>query len=290
MRRRLPVSCTLALLALLAAACGDLGASSGAADEAAGDWILVAGSDAEGDLPDVPDAEVTLQIDGEEWGGRAACNSYGGQVRITRNGGVEVQDGFFATEMACEPNEIMELERRYLDALLRVDSIAVDRAPDEADQVHTLTLRGDDIRLRFHAQAPEEPAALVDTRWMLDGLSSGAEPDDAVSSPPLTEQPVDLVLDGRGTFEAHGFCDRYAGTWEHDRNEADGEPTLLLSLRDQIAGECPEESSDDEEHLRAVLFSDATTTRVDGQVLALRAPDGRGLTFRAAQEAEDATA
>ncbi|MFP4312358.1 MAG: META domain-containing protein, partial [Nitriliruptoraceae bacterium] len=174
-----------AAAALLLAACGG-GAGSGTSEPDGGDdrrgtdaatldgsWELTRGTGPDGAVPLVASAPVTLVIDGADWSGTAACNTYGGEAQI--DGDRVRLGGFAVTEIACEDPEVMASERAYLDALLVVDRLRL-----EDDE---LVLTGPDTELVFARQTPTEDAAVVGTRWVLAGLQEGPGPDGVVSSP-----------------------------------------------------------------------------------------------------------
>lgn len=194
----------LALVALTAAACGG-GATSGGdpAEGLVGAWVLV---DATPSI-DVPTgARVTLTVEDDDGalraGGRAACNSYGGTLDAAD--GRWRLDQLSWTEMGCE-QPLMAVEAAYLDALVAIDAWTVDDAG--------LVLTGGGVELRFGALAPVEPAALVGTTWVLDGLLSGTGDDGAITSPMAGVEPATLRLDEDGTFELFTGCRDFAGDW-----------------------------------------------------------------------------
>jgi heat shock protein HslJ len=93
------------------------------------------------------EAEITLVFDGDRVGGHSGCNRYMGSA-IAGEGGAELGFGPLAgTMMAC-PQDLMELERRYLKALaaVRQFSFLVGRlaltSVDEDGQVTTLIFEG----------------------------------------------------------------------------------------------------------------------------------------------------
>lgn len=68
---------------------------------------------------------VTMHLDQGQLTGTAACNSYHGTYRIAGSE-FQIVDGVAVTEMACIPEEIMVIERRFLDALLAADQLGID--------------------------------------------------------------------------------------------------------------------------------------------------------------------
>lgn len=134
--------------AILVTACGGAAGpgSGGAAPD--GDWILRSGTSGGTEVSIVDGYDITLSIDGDDWGGTAACNSYGGTVTVdgSQISPVEV----WQTEMACPEDGVMESEAQYLDAFRQVSSLEV--VDDE------LVLRDDpsDTELTFARATPAE--------------------------------------------------------------------------------------------------------------------------------------
>lgn len=170
--------CPRAATALLAAAALLLGACGGDGEPAAqppdGDWLLVEGTGPEGEIPIVEDHPITLSIEGEEIGGTAACNSYGGQAVVS--GDQLTLREIVQTEMACPGEGVMDAEAAYLDALLSVHT-------HERDG-ERLELLGEDTRLVFEPRG-SEPAD--------DGADDGADLD---PDAPVTDEPGEAPADG----------------------------------------------------------------------------------------------
>jgi heat shock protein HslJ len=141
-----PVIAALAAL-LFVAACGNASSPTTPSDppvavDPAGQWQLVAGSVDGQKLSLLPDAPVTLVVEGSGVSGRSACNQYFGESAIV-DGRVTL-GGLGGTEMACE-EPIMTLEAAYLAGLAKVDAARMDGA--------TLVLTGPDVELRFERAA-----------------------------------------------------------------------------------------------------------------------------------------
>lgn len=136
---------TLALAAVLLAACGgtpDPGGGTPSGDASPeGDWVLLEGEAPGGTIPVVEDSPITLTVEDTDLSGTAACNSYGGTADLDDQR-FRLRD-IQATEMACDPPEVMESEQSYLEALREVE--AHERRGDE------LVLTGDGVRLAFGA-------------------------------------------------------------------------------------------------------------------------------------------
>lgn len=241
----------LALAILLATGCDLIGGSA----DLDGGWVLVGGTHDGESITPIEGTSVSLTIDGDEIGGTAACNHYGGTIE--RDGGSISIGALSMTEMACE-EPIMALESAYLAALSGVTGAT--------RTAEALTLTGPGVQLDFELVPSEADADPVDTTWTLESLVSG----DAVSS---VMGDATLVLAEDGSLSGSTGCRSFGGDYEIDGSTlVVGD--LVLDLRACEAGL----GSQDAEVL-AVLDADPTIS-VEGSRLSLRAGDG-GLDYRA---------
>lgn len=117
---RVKITALLALLLLVFSACttpteGGLSDDGPAADGAieGPEWKLV---EINGAAP-LDGPQVTLKLENKQAGGKASCNSYGGQY--TLQGKKVAFQEVFQTEMACmDPAGVMDQESAYMQALL----------------------------------------------------------------------------------------------------------------------------------------------------------------------------
>lgn len=263
-------SCTVVLvtaisaLALLLAACADSTEEEPASPDVDlhGVWELREGTGHAGPIPSVETHPITLAVETDERriSGTAACNSYGGEL-VLEGERVEITE-LFATEMACSPQEVMEAERAYLSALVEVTSVSRDR--------NELTLTGRGVTLAFERRPEPEDAALVGTTFVLDTRVTG----DTASTVPETDPPATLRLSEDGTFQAYTGCNTLDGDF------AERGTQLELTLRSTTDAACGGEVGALEEHILTVLDGEVAW-EIDGQRLALTAPDGSGLGYRA---------
>lgn len=130
----------LASIALLTVAC--LG--SDFADSVEGAWQMTSGTVDGEQIPLVESHPITIDFDEDgQVGGTAACNGYGGSYELS---GADISFGNLAmTEMACFPEETMQAEAMFANAISRVDTVAVDGE---------LTLSGQGVELAFEALEP----------------------------------------------------------------------------------------------------------------------------------------
>jgi heat shock protein HslJ len=264
MNGRTSSSAALVLAAALAvSACGgtDELSAEGTADPT-GDWVLAEGRGPDGQLTLRETAPVTLSIDGERWGGVAACNSYGGSVTVDGDR-VSFDDGVAVTEMACLDEDVMTLEAAYLAAFQASERVALRAAQ--------LVLSGPDVELVYEEVPPEPDAELVGTVWHLASLVDGLGPDGAVSS--VVGEPT-LELSANGEVQGDTGCNTFSGGYElHGTSLALGPLATTL-----MACEGPEGVQED--HVLGVLDAGSLEVAIDGATLRLTAGD-RALEYRA---------
>ena len=135
MRKALLIAVTLSL-ALVACAEPSQPAAIDPTDSA---WLLESGALDGTAVPVLPTHPITLVFEEEGAGGISACNQYFGNYSIS--GGAMSFDEITQTEMACVPDETMDSEARFLEALSLVEAFAV---TDDS-----LTLSGDGVELVF---------------------------------------------------------------------------------------------------------------------------------------------
>jgi heat shock protein HslJ len=127
-----------AVLGLTLFACAEP-SEPAASDPTESAWVLESGALDGAVIPIVDDHPITLTFDDTGVGGTAACNSYFGGYTIT---GAEISfSDLGQTMMACEPEEVMDSETIYLQAMALVDAFT---ATDD-----TLTLTGEGVELVF---------------------------------------------------------------------------------------------------------------------------------------------
>jgi len=137
MRRALVLA--IALTTVLAA-CADPG-EEGASDPTTESWVLEAGTLNGADIPIVDGHPITLIFDEPEGmaGGTSACNQYFGGY--TLSGNELTFEDMGQTMMACMPEDVMESETAYLEALALVELFTIEDGQ--------LNLTGVDVDLLF---------------------------------------------------------------------------------------------------------------------------------------------
>ncbi|HSJ70849.1 MAG TPA: META domain-containing protein [Acidimicrobiia bacterium] len=212
-------------------------------------WILVSGS------PIVDGYPITFSVEGEGFGGTAACNVYGGTI-VRSDDSIALTE-IFQTLMACMDNGVMEAESAFIAALGTVtDWSIVD------GQLH---LKGSGEPLVFDA-VPEVPTeALVDTTWILDTVIQG----DAASTPLGDE--VTLVLAADGTVTGSTGCRTFSGTWvERNAQVVFTELTMEGDCSADLAGQ---------DSLVVNVLGDGFTAEIDGPTLTITSMGNEGLIY-----------
>jgi heat shock protein HslJ len=245
-----PFAVVLALVALLASACG-----LGPVADLDGEWILQRGTVGGNPLQLVAGSQVSLRIDGSEVGGTAACNSYGGEME--RDGDRVTIGTLSMTEMACD-EPTMALEAAYLDGLSRADT-----ARRDADQ---LRLTGPATELDFTLLQPTPDADPVGTQWRLESLITG----DAVSSV-FGEASLELAQDG--TVSGSTGCRSFGGSYTLEGDEL-AISDLVVDLR-----ACDEASAGQDGQVLGLLEGPLRVT-VSGDRMTLMG-GANGLDYRA---------
>ncbi len=242
----------LALVGLLTAAC--LG--SDFSDSLQGSWELTSGTLRGEPIPIIASHPITVTFDGDQVGGTASCNSYGGTFELS---GSSIHFGDLAmTEMACFPDETMTAESMYGEALTLVDTAEIDEG---------LTLSGDGVELTFEALEPVPDAELTGVVWVLDGLISG----DSVASPVQdTRATIEFFTDGSvlGDTGCRPFSGHYVVTG------AEVQMTDLMADGNQC--EAPFAEQDDQ---FIAVIGDKFRVEIEGSRLTTRAQGDEGLSF-----------
>jgi heat shock protein HslJ len=162
-------------------------------------WILDDASAVTLGAPPTSMARATIRFDGDEVGGTAFCNHYGGTYEA-QGDALSIEVGFM-TEMACEEPS-MSLEPAFVAALGEVDGYAL--------RDGTLALsRPDTLALVFDA---ERPLPLVGTAWRLDGVAAGGG---AVSST-VSGIEVTATFDPDGRLTGTAGCNGYGAAYTVD--------------------------------------------------------------------------
>ena len=168
-------------------------------------------------------------------------------------------DGLGGTEMACEP-DVMAAETAYLGALGPADTVARDGAD--------LVLTGDDVRLRF-----SPGAAGPDARPGRHPLGAGDPGGRRGRELDARASRLSCCWSRDRTVEASTGCRSVTGTWLLE----DG----ALVIDDLLVTATAHPRSPGRTRTWRRSWRAAPAAEVDEDQLALTAPDGRGLVYRA---------
>jgi len=252
-----------ALLVVVLAACGQSSSTPRAEPgdgDPQGDWQLVEGTVNGQAVPILEDHRITLTLEGSRVAGTAACNGYGGTLRVEGRR-LRIED-LAQTAMACVDEAAMTAEAIYISGLANAESIGLDG--DE------LLIQGPGVELRFVELAPPPTAELIDTVWMLETLVTG----DVASS--VAGEPATLELRADGTLHGSTGCREFDGTWLEQGDEI-VTPSLVTDDR-----ACPPELQDADAHVLSVI-GDGFRATVDGGQLTLTDMGGAGLVYQASE-------
>jgi heat shock protein HslJ len=200
---------------------------------------------------------TTIAFTGDEFGGQAACNRYGGHLQSVGN--VVTMGQIFQTLIGCA-GEVADSERTFMAALRGVTAIWLDG--------EELVLTGPRVELRF-TQLPEvHPDEFVDRHWVLAALIH-----DGVAAAP-GGLPATLLIGSDGTFSGSTGCRTFRGVWIASADQ------IRVTAIDLFGEQCPEFLQAQEGHVVGVI--DAAIPSVDGDELTLSAVNGYALIYRAA--------
>jgi heat shock protein HslJ len=194
----------------------------------------------------------------------AGCNQMSGRAAYAD--GVLRVDGMGGTEMGCDPPRMDQ--DAWLAGFLTDD-------PRYALDGETLTLTDGNTEITLEPEAAQPQAALVGTRWRLDGIIEGSGPGAAVSTVPGGLRPV-LRLTRAGQLGAQLGCNQGGGAVEVDAD------TLHLAEFPSTLMACRPGPRSELEHLvTRVLGTGDIGYTLDGQTLTLTRGQ-HGLVYSAA--------
>lgn len=167
-----------------------------------GTWILAIDAPENSHIPMISGSEPTLTIDGDQWGGTAACNGYGGIVNIDDSGDTTAEE-FGWTEMGCSP-ELMASESAFLAALMSVSHIKFDspRMSSPPPAILLTTSAGPLAFARIRGNAADGETSISGIDWQLQVI---VENDVARTSSDI-KQYGSVRFNDDGTFQATGPC------------------------------------------------------------------------------------
>ncbi len=226
------------------------------ADSLEGTWQMTSGTVDGQEVPLLDSHPITIHFEGTQLSGTASCNQNSGSFDLD---GSTISIGPVAmTEMACTPEETMQAEAMFGQAITRVDTVTIDEG---------LTLSGDGVELVFEALETLTDAELTNTVWNLDGLISN----DAISTPVLgTNATVEFFTDG--SMLGDTGCRPFSGQYS-----VSGAEVIVEGLAAD-GHECEPDVADQDALVLTVL-GDRFRVEIDGARLIASSQGGLGLVF-----------
>ncbi|MGW5847990.1 META domain-containing protein [Streptomyces sp. NPDC055254] len=261
-RGHVPVG--LALLLTLAACGAPAGSGSGPAPGASGSWTVESLTTGGRTLHAPPAARVDF-ADGRATG-NYGCNSFTASAVPDGTSALTVTPGA-TTAMACENQDF---ENAF--AQLFQGRLALDRGPD---RLTLKTADGSTIALTTRLPVPDAP--LTATEWTVDSLVSG----ESVSSVPADAAGrARFTLAADSTASGNLGCNRFSG-----KATVDG-PSIGFGPLTSTRMACEGGAGEVERTLTRLFAAGPLAWKIEGRTLTLTAPDGTGLTAKAASAVE----
>ncbi|WP_405921560.1 META domain-containing protein [Streptomyces sp. NBC_00122] len=212
-------------------------------------------------------ATARVEIGQNKAGGNYGCNGFSAELAFAGTSAVTVTPGG-STLKLCTEN--MEFETEF--AKLFTGRLTIHRAPDR------LTLKtADGSTIAMTPEPPQANAPLTATLWTVDALVSG----ETVSSVPAeVAGKAHFTLAADGTASGSLGCNRFSA-----KVTVEGS-TLTFGPVTSTRMACEGPAGEVERALTGLFGSGPLTWKIQGQALTLTAPDGKGLTARAASAAE----
>lgn len=208
-----------------------------------------------GGEPTLADFQPTMAFGADDVSGNGSCNQYGGQYTLN---GTEISFGeLMQTAMLCTDNGRDQQEVAFHQALGTAVSV---RFAGERVEL----LDGDGAVALLLAPVP--PLDLADTSWVLSGLIDGNATSSPAEGDPVTLNFTADQLSGKA-------CNTFNGGYTLEGDQITIGPLVSTRMA------CLSEELSAQETLVLEVLQSATTVTSHYGVLALTAPDGRGLQF-----------
>ena len=215
----------------------------------------------------VDDTVITLTFGAGEIGASLGCNQMSGDYEL--EGDVLVVGQLAMTEMGCPP-ERMDQDRWFAELLQSRPTLRIDG--------DTLVLAGAATTVTFRERSVVDPdRPLVGTTWTVTGFVDG---DVAMSMAVDEPGTLELTEDGwvMGSDGCNGFG--YGSDGSGLRYEVDGDSITFSGDAVWTLKSCPE-VAEYQQRYRTVLGGTVRWS-ITADQLSLTAPDGRGVTYQAA--------
>ncbi|MGH3716001.1 MAG: META domain-containing protein [Micromonosporaceae bacterium] len=203
----------------------------------------------------VEGSRIRLEFTKSDIKADAGCNHFQGKASL--QGGRLVVDKLGGTEMGCD-KPLMTQEEWLTDFLTSSPVLQLDG--------ETLVLSDGKTKIELRE---EQPTALAGTKWTLDTLVDGQT---ASSVPAGVKAHLTFGDDGKVTGNAG--CNQLGGSY------TTAQDTITFANIGVTRMACGGEKDTVEKSVLAVLDGEVTY-RVEGQVLTLEHPSGKGLQLRA---------
>lgn len=242
-------------------------ATGGTADAAAlvgTEWIVdgfVAGNL---DIALVPDANPTVAFSADEpaISGTTGCNSYFASIDYGTDGEVTI-GGVGQTEMACFPDDVMDQEQQFTQALSTIRVYDID-----GDRLTLASADGSVIISAVNRDSVEQPVVLGDVVWIADTRIEGE-----AASTLVQNTEVRLTFDAAlGNIGGNSGCNSFGATYVIDDDRI-----RIADIEGTERG-CAQDIMEQERFLYDTLVN-ADTFSIDRNRLTIMTADGRGIGF-----------
>ncbi|MFE9631547.1 META domain-containing protein [Streptomyces sp. NPDC006463] len=252
-------------LALALAACGQSEDGGAAAlPDPVGSWTVQSLTTG-GRTLHAPDA-AHVDISENKATGNYGCNGFSAVVAFAGTSAVTVTPGGSTLRNCAD----IEFEKQFAE--LFKGRLTIDRGPDR------LTLKtADGSTIAMTPKPPRADAPLTATLWTVDSLISG----ETVSS-----VPAEAVGKAHFTLAADGTASGVLGCNRFSAKATVEASTLTFGPVTSTRMACEGPAGEIERALTGLFGSGPLSWKIQGQALTLTAPDGKGLTARAASAAE----
>ncbi|MCB9135331.1 MAG: META domain-containing protein [Anaerolineales bacterium] len=180
--------------------------------------------------PPVADTGITLDFTGDQVGGSAGCNGYGGSYKLDGNNLTFSSEGFMRTMMFCDPQEVMDQEDKFLSWLAGAQTVALD-----GDHLTIHTSEGDLIFTKA------QNATLEGSNWQLSSIV-----DENGATGTAVDQNIYIKFANGGAAGSSG-CNTFTADYK-----LEGEK-MTLTITGATRKACQEEEGKREEQFMTAL-------------------------------------
>jgi len=254
-RKHARVVVTIAVMALVGAACGDDGrdATAASTDSLKGtSWTLASAAVAGRQVPAVGSAALTFETDGKSMSGSTGCNQFSGTY-LQSGSNLTIKLGPM-TRAACADQAATTQETAIVAGLANVASFSIGSPK--------LVLKDNSGQTLLTYQPAV--ASLAGTSWTGSGVNNG---NGGVEASALTET-ITAKFATDGTLSGFAGCNDYHATYE-----VSGTDKLSVSAISSTQKACPDDATTLESNYLAAL-KQVATYGIKGDILTLRDAGG----------------